>query len=163
VFKSKAEAAGYLAGLIDGEGTVSARKTRSQTGEGFVRDVRITNTDPALLDAARAALDLLGVEHYTHDRSERECLGTKPIFEIIISRKANLESLASQITLRSVKAERLRALLDSYVRPGVPPEAELRSWVEAGESDALIAKRFNVTPGAVWGWRKKYGVVRAGS
>lgn len=159
MFKSKALAAEYLSGIIDGEGSISSRRVKKSTS-GAVREVRITNTDPELLDAVREGLDMLGVVHATYDRSERERLGSKPIFDIVVSRKANLELLASQITLRSYKARQLREMLGAYVRPGVPPEAQLRIWVEAGQSDKTIAKHKGVTPGAVWAWRKKYGIER---
>jgi hypothetical protein len=157
MFKSEREAAAWLSGIIDGEGSVSMRPVRGS--RSFVREIRVTNTDEKLLAGVTAALDLLGVAWIRYDRSERERLGTKPIFDIVVSRKANLERLAATLTLRSAKADQLDHMLGSWIRPGVPPEGELRAMV-ATEGDAAIARRFGVTPGAVWSWRRKYGIVR---
>ncbi len=158
-FRTERDAAMWLSGIIDGEGSISKRKVKNS--RGFVREVRITNTDELLLSRVTEALDLLDVPWTRYDRSERERLGSKPIFDIVVSRKTTLELLASKLSLGGEKAAQLDAMLASYIRPGVPPEDELRTMV-AASSDVEIAARFNVTPGAVWSWRKKYGITRSG-
>lgn len=158
LFKTKTEAAAWLAGIIDGEGHIGFRKATSRSPRGMVREVRITNTDRSLLIAVHEALDLLGVERAEYDRSERERLGSKPIFDIVITRKANLELLASQITLRSAKAVQLQAMLGSYIRGHKPSRDVLAGLVAEGLTDAKIGERYGVTSGAVWFWRKGYGL-----
>lgn len=160
MFRSKGQAAAWLAGIIDGEGSVAMRSVKGT--QGFAREVRITNTSERLLDAVREALDLLGVPHTTYDRSERERLGSKPIFDLVVSRKENLELLLRVLPLRSEKADQLKASVESYIRPGKPPREELLALVEAGLSDKQIAEKYGVTPGAPWYWRKSYGIVRGG-
>ena len=160
MFRSKTEAAAWLSGIIDGEGHVSRRKA-SHGARGLVREVRITNTDMAILDAARAALDLLGVEHVTYDRSDRERLGSKPIFDIVISRKANLEHLASQITLHSMKGAQMEEMIGSYLRGNRPSKEDLDALVATGMSDRRIGEKFGVTAGAVWFWRRDYALGKA--
>jgi hypothetical protein len=159
VFASAEHAAEYLSGIIDGEGNISQRKVyRDGCVSGYVREVRITNTDEALLAAAQAALDLLGVAWVLRDRSERERLGTKPIFDIIVSRRENLERLAQALTLRSVKGERLARMLASYTGYGQRPQREEFERVlrESGQRGA--AEHFGVSQGTIYNWRKHFGI-----
>jgi hypothetical protein len=159
VFRGKAVAAAWLSGIIDGEGHVSGRSIHSaDRPRGRIREVRITNTDRMILAAVEEALTLLGVEFAVYDRSDRARLGNKPIFDIVISRKENLERLAAALTLRSAKAERLNEILGSYIRAKRPQQAEFEALVASGLTDTAIARRYDVTPGAVWHWRRAYGL-----
>lgn len=53
MFKNKDVAAGWLAGIIDGEGHVANRNAN--------RYIDIVNTDRDLIDGCKEALDLLGI------------------------------------------------------------------------------------------------------
>lgn len=159
MFPSNEAAAWYLAGLFDGEGHISKRAIKGKA-RGFTRDARITNTDPDLLDAAEAALTRLGIAFTRHDRSERDRLGTKPIFDIIVSHKDNLDLLLDLIPMQTSKLESLKESVGSYVRKNRPPEEDLRKLVEGGWSDAVIGETYGVTGGAVWFWRRHYGIER---
>lgn len=154
MFQTKEQARFYLAGVIDGEGHISQRKHKSKE-HGYTREVRITNTDEGLLSASRAALDMLGVKHRTYDRSERARLGTKPIFDIVVWGKENLELLVEHVPLQTEKGDKLKAVVGSYMRKNRPPDETLRTLFLTDMTDKKIAERYGVTPGAVWFWRKR--------
>lgn len=155
MFKSKAEARGWLAGIIDGEGSVQEQRV---VGRSHVRTVRIVNTDLSLLAAVEEALELLGITFKRYDRSERARLGKKPIFDIVIGGRPNLLRVAA-LPLQSEKKTKLEHAVGSYVRLRCPEPDVLRQLV-AKESDSAIARRFGVTAGAVWFWRQKHAIAR---
>lgn len=155
MFKSTGEASAWLAGIIDGEGSVQDQK---QKGRSHVRSVRIVNTDERLLASVEDALARLGVSFKRYDRSERARLGRKPIFDIVVSGRPNLLLLAD-LPFQSAKGDKLRHALNSYVRLRCPARDELVALV-AAKSDAAIAASFGVTAGAVWAWRQKLGIAR---
>ncbi len=55
---TREQAAYYFAGLLDGEGSVSMSLIK---GRWWTRSVSITNSDYALIEAAKECLDILGV------------------------------------------------------------------------------------------------------
>ena len=119
MFASKDEAAGYLAGIIDGEGHVAFRRhTRPEYAcAQLQRYVVITNTDLGLLNRASAALDLFGIAHRSRTRTDSRTghLGTKPIHEVYIGQQDALKRLAETVTLGcKPKQEALVAIIGSY-------------------------------------------------
>lgn len=161
MFKNQDQAVGWLAGIIDGEGSVSMRPNRNIGSQSFTREVRITNTDVGMLVAAEHVLRDLGVDFKRYDRSDRERLGNKPIYDISITGKENLDKLHEVLPLMTTKKHVLHQAVTSYVRKNRPPQDELEQHVAAGLSDAQIAERYGVTAGAVWFWRKHYGIEAA--
>jgi intein/homing endonuclease len=157
VFRNRSEARGWLAGVIDSEGSVSMRPLK---GRGFVRDVRVTNTDGALLDRVAEVLDSMGVSYTVYDRSDRARLGSKPISDLVVTGKSNLEKLLV-LSLVTEKGDKLREALDSYIRLRKPPMAELAEMMTT-MSDREIGVRYGVTKGAVQQWRVGYGLKRRG-
>jgi hypothetical protein len=89
IFASRSEAAGYLAAMIDGEGTVSERR----------RLVVIYNTDLSIIDATTVACEMLGI----HCRVKRHKMqdGRKPMWNVIISRQSELIRLAESALPKS--------------------------------------------------------------
>lgn len=101
------QASWWLAGIIDGEGSVYYHEAHS------FREVVITNTDERILDKVREALYLLGVSFVEHwDRVPNR----KPCCRICITRRENLTRLG-RLPLQSEKKEKLTHLLASYKRP----------------------------------------------
>lgn len=164
MFPDEDAARWWLAGIIDGEGSVGQRKHKGKK-QGFTREVRITNTDESIIAASKAALDLLGVTYKLYERRDRaeraNVFGTKPLFDIVISNKEGMDVILDRVPLRcEYKAEKLKTAVGSYVRKNRPPQHELEAHIAAGLSDAKIAAVYGVTAGAVWFWRKHYGIER---
>lgn len=121
-------AAAYLAGIIEGEGSISV-PPRS-------RSVRITNCDAAIIDAVCQALDALNVTwgktwRAPHSRSNYASC------EISVYGRANLARLRRCLTLHGKKNDLLTEAA-SYVRPA-PPLDEIRRLREAGLTVREIA------------------------
>lgn len=103
------QAKAYLSAMIDGEGCVSPRDFR----------VRIGNTEMSIVEAIEECCDILGIEYKRHENGPRPgSFGTKTVYEILISRRYNLEILQKAVSLRSEsKREKLDQMMDSY-KPG---------------------------------------------
>lgn len=165
MFPDRDAARWYLAALIDGEGHVGQRKHKGKK-QGFTRDVRVTNTDESIVSAAQDAMTMLGIQHHTYlraDRAEREdVFGSKPLYDVVVSHKNGLDIILAEVPLQcAYKREALQTAVGSYVRKNRPPQHELEAHLAAGLSDAKIAAIYGVTAGAVWFWRKHYGIERS--
>lgn len=55
----------WLAGIIDGEGWIHVGITNSRTGRFIAYRVRVSNTDPAMMNEIMSILDVIGVR-YSH-------------------------------------------------------------------------------------------------
>jgi LAGLIDADG-like domain len=103
------DVAGYLAGLIDGEGTITLTRVHRNESRRLV--VSISNNDLELLQYVMAAV---GVGHITGKRiySPRHA----PSFTYQVSSRQALELLRQTAPfLRSYKARRARLALAEYV------------------------------------------------
>ena len=100
--------AAYLAGIVDGEGTVTL--TRTHRGENRRPVVSIANTDRALLEYVQ---ETIGAGHITNKARARS--NHTPSFAYSISSRSALAVLA-QIApyLRTYKAQRASLLLTGY-------------------------------------------------
>lgn len=103
------EARGYLAAIIDGEGTI-VEGSRQQ------REIRIYNTDLLIIGAVNEALDLLGIGHYSYPYSRKDRPTKPPLVRVVIGRREDVIRAYEEIPLRSVKRERLRNLVSTYRR-----------------------------------------------
>ena len=101
--------AAYLAGLIDGEGTITL--TRKHKNENRQLAITIANTENELLDFC---LNTIGVGKITRKRTEKNH-HTASFTYAIYNRQAL--SLIEQILpyLRSYKAKRAKIILNDYI------------------------------------------------
>lgn len=118
-----AREAAYIAGLIDGEGTITL--TRLHAGEGRRPVVSISNNDWALLKFVQASV---GAGKITGKRSASE--RHAPSFTWQLTSRQALELLEQVVPfLRTYKADRARLALDRYLavtsRNGRYPPADL--------------------------------------
>jgi hypothetical protein len=103
-------AAGYVAGIIDGEGAVYFRRTAQHV---LQRRITVTNTDPYIVEAYSLALTQLKVTHYVRERSPT-ARGSRT-WIVHISRREGIERLAEVVHLNSQrKQETLERILQSY-------------------------------------------------
>lgn len=109
MFDTREEAAGYLAALIDGEGSVYAQKHR--------RLIQVYNSEEPIIRACLAACKLLGIEARASVREHASVMSTVPMWTVSIYGRANLERVASVLHLRSKRKQKaLRAAIASYTR-----------------------------------------------
>jgi DNA-directed RNA polymerase subunit N (RpoN/RPB10) len=104
----------YLAGIIDGEGSVVC----SQDHAGrWNRRLVITNTCVPLLDRCKEILDELGITYYCgNNRPYLEEEHHKVCYDLCIGNRRGLKILA-ELQLVTPKKEKLQYLLTTYVRP----------------------------------------------
>ena len=146
---AKVSARHYLAGMIDGEGTVTdPQRIRRQS-----RAVRITNTDRELITACEECCVLLGLRFKVYERSPQRCKG-KRTYDLVMYGRDNFEKLA-RLPLRSpIKLARLKGLVLSYPRPKRPTRYVLLK-LHAVESVAYIAAQYGVTRVTVYRWLRE--------
>ena len=129
--------AGYIAGLIDGEGTVTLTRVHRNESRRLV--VSISNNDRRLLEFVREAV---GAGRITRKRTY--AASHAPSFTYQISSRQALELLRQTSTLlRSYKAGRAALALSDYVR--LTPrngkyEAHLRAQRTTFEVEFLAIK-----------------------
>jgi hypothetical protein len=109
-------ASAYLAGIIDGEGSVGLyRWSNGHGGKGYGRQVRIVNTDWDLLDACAEACEVLGIEFTVYARARN---GRNPkhkdTFDFRIKASRENFSRLLDLPIRTAKRERLIELVESY-------------------------------------------------
>ena len=103
------EARWYLAGVVDGEGHVAYPKA-SFGYQG--RYIEIVNTDPAIIEACEVACSILGYNFST--RGPLLNSNKKPIWSLVISRRATLMKAGEELPLQSAKFKQMIDLLASY-------------------------------------------------
>jgi hypothetical protein len=153
MFRSKREAAAWLGGIIDGEGSIW------QSGGG--REVQIVNTDEALLAGVYEACDQLDYPYRVYERSDRRRFGQKRIWEVHIGQREVLERLASEVVLRGEKAAKLQAMVKSYPRRA--PIDRAVSLYESGLSIKQVAAKLETPQSTVQLWLSGCGVSRTGA
>jgi hypothetical protein len=125
MFRTASEAAGYLAAMVDGEGSVRAH--------GHQRSVHVWNSDEDIVNACLAACRILGVEARCSVRANPAPKATVPLFGVSIYGRENLEQLERKIVLQSSrKCDGLRRAVASYSRRRPVTRDELISMIDRG-------------------------------
>lgn len=161
-FQSEAHAAGYLAAIIDGEGTVTLPQT--SIGKRTCFAIRIANTDWDIIVATTEALELLHIAYRVHQRTFKG----RPVhwrtgWDVVIGTRSGLKRLAQTVELRSTKRiERLRTLLASYKHTEKPSQEELRNlYLVEKRSCTDLMRHFGAkSSGTIHKWLKAYGIER---
>jgi hypothetical protein len=152
MFKSKQEAAGYLSGLIDGEGSV---RVGSEPGAS----ITIWNTDLGILDAAQEALRLLGSSGKLYQRQKPRGLSKKDSYYVKVGRREQIEPLLPWIKLHGEKARKVEEIEDYYAewkkRPRHHwPLAEVRQYFDAKRgTQREAAEHFGVALSTIQRWK----------
>lgn len=125
------DAASYLAGMIDGEGSVTLGPTRK------CRRVTIHNTDADLIEACEQCCEELGITFRTHQN--------RPVqrgWTIAIMGRDNLELLYTSVPIQHRrKRDLLREAVDTYQPRFIPPDGEeLRRLYEQGATLSDLAE-----------------------
>ncbi len=110
------QAAGYLAGIIDGEGCM---KWVGNKKYGKTLVLTITNTDWDILDATMDCCDVLDLKYRIEEvaKCNHELRDWNRAWCISITGRASLQTISDEVPFRSKKKrERLNQRLSSYVR-----------------------------------------------
>lgn len=138
VKKLSREEAAYIAGLIDGEGTISL--TRKHRGEHRQLMVSISSTEPRLLKYVHQTI---GAGRITNKRTYHA--NHTPSFTYAISNRQALDVLEQvEPYLKTYKAKRARMILRSYVR--LTPRNGKYTSVQLKERDIFIEKFLRLNP-----------------
>lgn len=132
------EDAAYIAGLIDGEGTISL--TRKHRGENRQLAVSISNTELPLLEYVHKVIGA--------GRITRKCAYSArhtPSATYAVSNRQAL-ALIEQVApyLRTYKAQRAKLILDHYVR--LTPRNGKYEPIQWREREAMIAQFLRLNP-----------------
>ncbi|HEU0049788.1 MAG TPA: LAGLIDADG family homing endonuclease [Nitrososphaera sp.] len=105
-FKNLDYAAGWLAGIIDGEGCVSdPSKCKLSNGRIAYRRVSICNTDTSIIARAEEALSLFGIKH-GKQTLHHENPKWATTYNLFIQKRSELEKLADVVKLASSKKQK---------------------------------------------------------
>lgn len=102
-------AIGYLAALIDGEGSISCNSPHR-------RQISICNTDQAILNFASKCLDVLQIKHSVRLRNKTTTTG-KSVWYLYICNKNGFERIFWEVPLQSIKRDKLEYMVNSYTQP----------------------------------------------
>jgi len=144
IFQDSSEAAGYLAGVIDGEGYIPLAEFR----------IRIGNTDLEIINACQSACKLLGIKSRVVEIKKRNSSwGKKPFFEVVISRKDNLVKAFEVLPLQSRKKDLLKQLIENYRKRSKSERAELavraNDLYKKGLSSVEVGKELGLSPNGI--------------
>jgi hypothetical protein len=121
---SRKEAAAYLAGLLDGEGSVVYGRWGPKNKKQY-RVVLLVNTDPTIVKAAEEAARILGYAFVT--RSRESGPGRKRKYEVIVYRAEHIRRIGEELPIRAAhKKATLLEMIASFRTSKRPPEALLR-------------------------------------
>jgi len=132
-FKNPDYAAGWLAGIIDGEGCVSRTGIKQ-------RAIQISNTDNEILRSIEEVLSMFGVRYCINTTKNHEYnpKHTKA-YCIRIGTRDGLEKLNAILNLASIKKqERLRWIVTEFSKNPPPVEIDWREVVDLYLSGALV-------------------------
>ena len=138
VKKLSPEEAAYIAGIIDGEGTISL--TRKHRGEHRQLSVSISSTEPSLL---KYVLKIIGAGRITNKRTY-QANHTPSVTYAISNRQALAVLEQVRPYLKTYKAKRAELILRSYVR--LTPRNGKYTQTLLGERDIFIEKILRLNP-----------------
>lgn len=130
--------AAYLAGLIDGEGTISL--TRRHRNENRQLEISISNTDMQLL---KFVANTVGAGRIARKRVSKEI--HTPSATYLVSNRQALDFLAQIFPyLRTYKQKRAKLVLDEYLRL-TPRNGKYTAQIQA-ERELFINHFLNLKP-----------------
>jgi hypothetical protein len=146
---TKDEARGYLAGMIDGEGTVQAVPKK--------RRIKITNTNPELIEAVLKCCEVLGIKAKSYPRGFTR-IGT-PLFEVLVDGLKPLARVRDVVPVQgSDKARKIQEAATPCARGKKLTEddvAEIRRRLTSRYcTDMDLARDFGVSHGMIAHIRK---------
>jgi hypothetical protein len=116
-FVSREQAAAWLGGFVDGEGSVvlttkSRDRRRAKRSYFWERYIEFSNTDPSLIEASRDALTVLGIRHAVYTPKRPKNPNWSQAWIVIIRGRQELQKFAELVPIQAghKKAVLARAL-----------------------------------------------------
>ncbi len=175
MFQSEREAAGYLAGMIDGEGTVACKRyklgqykgknVQSKVGHYWVwnRHIRIINTDYEIIEAILECCEKLAIHASCNEvkSPSHKRYGYRRAWTVTIGSRDGLTKVMELVPVRCQrKADRIRLALTTFKNTKRPSIEVLRSmYIDRTMSCREIARATGAkTSNTVRYWLEKYGI-----
>lgn len=155
-FKNLDEAAGYLAAMIDGEGTVAL----PTAGRKYSKGVNVANDDEDIVEAVLEAAQMLGLTPFIEKRKrENGKIGHLVWF----CRWADIEKIGRLVPVRSIrKAQKIQRIVVEKKPPDIvrrPPKEVLeQKYLTEMQSASQIAEGLGTWQAVVRHWLKEYHV-----
>ena len=105
------EELGYLAGLMDGEGCIAIQQQKLAKGKyAYGVNVKITNTDPNIIETIQSIYLKLGVNPLIRERSNQDVPQWKSWFEVYLTKQAHIKVVLEAI-LPYLRGKKSRAII----------------------------------------------------
>lgn len=163
----RATAAGYLAGLIDGEGSVVFGRwgpagPRKPGGKKQYRVVVCVNTDPTIIKAAERACDIMGYEYITRQKPMPNEPNRKDIWVITIYRAESIRRLLDEVPIQARKKKaNLKAMVASFRVSKRPPREVLEQlYVDEERPVSEILEELGLSKPMFYRYLWHYGISR---
>lgn len=152
-FPSNEYAIGWLAGMIDGEGSVYLSRIKY----GQSKYVKISSTTPELIEGVQSVLDLIGVSYSVTSRIY-DNPKWKPIYNVLVYGRENLEKMSEVITLlHPDKSKKLREIPLSYSQHRFDYGELRRMYIDMEMTQEEIAEHLGVEK-----WNIQYALRASG-
>jgi hypothetical protein len=135
MFRNVDEAAGYLAAMIDGEGSVWFR---ARGVRGASRAIEIANTEPSIISATGAACDMLGITYRVVAYEKEKTSSWKQVYRLLITGRWNYERSGRRADPLRPKAQRTRSVPRRLCREAAA--------TDTGRTEALVLGRPRIGP-----------------
>ncbi len=121
-------AAGYLAGLIDGEGSVVVGRWGPKQKKNY-RVVICVNTDPSIIAAAERACTVMRYAYVTYKKPRSLDEKRKDIWQVTVYRAEAIRRLIKEVPIQAEKKRQMLEQMVAGLRPDrTPDEALLRRY-----------------------------------
>lgn len=158
-FRSREYALGWLAGMVDGGGSIDFKRLPGRYGH--IRRFRVVSTDIELIDGVCEALEWIDVRHQVQTWVyKRRYAHYRPLHIVTVYDQDGLTKLAAALDLRHpLKGPKLAAIPASF-RPKVQLERDTLYQLHVVEARSLreVADMLGVNWGHVQRAVKQYGI-----
>ncbi len=127
---------GWLAGIIDGEGSIAMGWHVGKRDRGVYNPaVSIVNSNPQIIWDAMSILELIGCTYHVSARGDRNSLGDRTIWVIQIHRMSSLVTLLRKM-VPHLRGKQARAgIMLSYVMSRAPKVNSGNKWCDRAYTD----------------------------
>lgn len=119
--------------------------------------MRITNTNEGVIAAAVECCAVLGIGCYVRPRERSARL---KLYDVVISRRENIQRLASVVRLRHEEKRRKLEEAAATYRPERPSREALQALYEEHGSQRAVAKALDIPVSTAQLWLREREVVR---
>jgi len=139
----------YVAGLMDGEGCIAIQSQKLANGKvGYAVNVKITNTDPNIIERIQSTYLKLGINPLIRERDNSKNPQWKNWFEVYLTKQSQIQRLLETL-LPYLVGKRARAtMMLRYITKQICKEEafhEMKRMNAKGESSETTREAPSVT------------------